>query len=113
MAATRHDLSAEVAAGRFRDDLLSALRANEVTVPPLRSHPEDIPHLSQFFLDRIAAESRREWALSPEALRLLRNRSWPGNVRQLKSVLGHAAAGVTGNVITDADLRAILGHTDR
>jgi two-component system, NtrC family, nitrogen regulation response regulator GlnG len=80
-----------------------------VDFPPLRAHAEDIPHLAQFFLDRLAAECRREWALTPEAMRLLRERPWPGNVRQLKSVLGHAAAAAAGDTITDADLRAILG----
>ncbi len=109
MAATRKDLGAEVRAGRFRADLLTALKAVEVDVPPLRDHAEDIPHLAQFFLDRLAAECRREWALTPEAIRLLRDRPWPGNVRQLKSVLGHAAGAAAGDAITDADLRAILG----
>jgi two-component system, NtrC family, response regulator HydG len=111
MAATRKDLTSEVKAGRFRADLLGALRTTEVLIPPLREHPEDVPHLAQFFLDRLAAECRREWTLSPEAVRLLRERPWPGNVRQLKSVLGHAAAAVTGDAITDEDLRGILGPT--
>ena len=71
-----------------------------MTVPPLRAHADDIPHLAQFFLDRLAAECRREWALTPEAVRLLRERPWPGNVRQLKGVLGHAAAIVSGETIT-------------
>ena len=109
MAATRKDLQAEVRAGRFRADLLTALKAAEVVVPPLRAHPEDVPHLAQFFLDRLASECRREYALTPEAVRLLRERPWPGNVRQLKSVLSHAAAAVGGDAISDVDLRAILG----
>ena len=109
MAATRKDLPAEVRAGRFRADLYGALRAVEVAVPPLRAHPEDVPHLAQFFLDRLAAECRREWALTPDAVRLLRDRPWPGNVRQLKSVLGHAAATAAADMIAETDLRAILG----
>jgi two-component system, NtrC family, response regulator HydG len=111
MAATRYDLGAEVEVGRFNSELFNALQATEVNVPSLREHPDDIPHLAQYFLDRIGAESRREWALTPEALRLLRALPWPGNVRQLKSVLGHAAAAVTGEVITDGDLKAILGNS--
>jgi sigma-54-specific transcriptional regulator len=109
MAATRKDLAAEVRANRFRTDLYALLKAHEVVIPPLRSHAEDVPHLAQVFLDRLGAEARREWALSPEAVRLLRARPWPGNVRQLRTVLAHAAAAVSGDTITDADLRALLG----
>ncbi|MBO0700208.1 MAG: sigma-54-dependent Fis family transcriptional regulator, partial [Zavarzinella sp.] len=113
MAATRKDLGAEARAGRFRPELATALRATEVQVPPLRAHLEDIPHLAQFFLDRIGADHRREWALAPDAVRLLQERRWPGNVRELKSVLAHAAAVVSGETITADDLRALLGKTAR
>jgi two-component system, NtrC family, response regulator HydG len=109
MAATRKDLAAEAQSGRFRPELAAALRGTEVQVPALRTRPEDIPHLAQFFLDRIGAECRREWALAPDAIRLLQQRPWPGNVRQLRSVLSHAAAVVSGDVITAAGLRALLG----
>jgi len=109
MAATRKDLAAEAQAGRFRAELAAALRATEVQVPALRTRPEDIPHLAQFFLDRIGAECRREWALAPDAVRLLQQRPWPGNVRQLRSVLSHAAAVVPGDLITAAGLRRLLG----
>jgi len=109
MAATRKDLAAEARAGRFRPELAASLRITEVRVPPLRDHAEDIPHLAQFFLDRIGADHRRQWALAPDAVRLLQERPWPGNVRQLKSVLGHAAAIVSGETITADDLRALLG----
>jgi two-component system, NtrC family, response regulator HydG len=111
MATTRKDLTAEVRAGRFRADLAGALRATEVHVPALRDHAEDIPHLAQFFLDRIGGECRREWALTPEAVRILKDRPWPGNVRQLRSVLGHAAAAVSGEVITADHLRVLLGSS--
>jgi transcriptional regulator with GAF, ATPase, and Fis domain len=109
MAGTRKDLVVEVKAGRFRSDLHTALKGSEVLVPPLRAHAEDVPHLAQVFLDRLGAECRRQWALTPEAVRLLRIRPWPGNVRQLKSVLEHAAAAASGETITDTDLRALLG----
>ena len=111
MAATRKDLEAEAKAGRFRPDLAAALQVVQVRVPALREHAEDIPHLAQFFLDRIGGECRREWALTPEAVRILKDRPWPGNVRQLKSVLGHAAAAVAGEVITADHLRILLGSS--
>jgi transcriptional regulator with GAF, ATPase, and Fis domain len=110
-AATRKDLLAEVKAGRFRADLFAAFRTPEVLIPPLRAHAEDIPHLAQFFLDRIGADCRSQWVLTKEAMRLLRERQWPGNVRQLKSVLAHAAAAACGNTITEGDLRGLLGDS--
>ena len=110
IAATRKDLAAEAKAGKFRADLLNAFRA-EILVPPLRSHAEDIRHLAQYFLDRISAEYRREWLLTPQAIHFLCHRSWPGNVRQLRSVLAHAAAAVSGDDITDTDLQVLLGDS--
>jgi transcriptional regulator with GAF, ATPase, and Fis domain len=109
VADTRKDLAVEAKAGRFRADLLAALRANEVSVPPLREHCEDIPHLAQYFLDRIGAECRREWVLEPAAMRLLSERPWPANVRQLKTVLAHASATAPDDAITEEGLRAYLG----
>lgn len=111
MAATRRDLSVEVKAGKFRGELLTALKALEVIVPPLRAHADDIPHLAQYFLDRISAEHRREWLITPQAIQFLRNRSWSGNVRQLRNVLAHAAAAVSTDDITEADLQMFLGES--
>jgi two-component system, NtrC family, response regulator HydG len=106
MAATRGELTGE----DFRSDLRTVLGAGEIVVPPLRMHAGDIPHLAQLFLDRIGATWRRDWSLTPDAVRLLRDRSWPGNVRQLKAVLEHAAAEASGDVIDEAALRAVLGE---
>ncbi|HKB04723.1 MAG TPA: sigma 54-interacting transcriptional regulator [Gemmataceae bacterium] len=109
MVGTRRELDAEERAGRIRPDLNAALRGHQVVVPPLRAHTEDIPCLAQTFLDRIGAECRREWVLTPDAVRMLRERSWPGNVRQLRSVLEHAAAATDAETITADDLRVLLG----
>lgn len=105
MFATSKDLQAEVKAGRFRSDLYAAIKSCEVIVPPLREHPEDIPHLAQFFLDRLAAECRHEWFLTPGAIHVLREMNWPGNVRQLRSVLAHTAASAESDQISEDDLR--------
>jgi len=105
MFATAKDMSAEVKAGRFRGDLFTAIKACEVTVPALREHPEDIPHLAQFFLDRLAGECRHEWFLTPGAIHVLREKNWPGNVRQLRSVLAHTAASAETDQISEVDLR--------
>lgn len=105
MAATRRDLTGS----GFRADLRAVLGGGEIVVPPLRAHAADIPLLAQLFLDRIGSAWRREWSLTPDAVRLLRTRPWPGNVRQLKAVLEHVAAEAAGDIITEADLRAVLG----
>ncbi|HEX5271947.1 MAG TPA: sigma 54-interacting transcriptional regulator [Gemmataceae bacterium] len=91
VAATNRDLEAEVEAGRFRDDLFYRLRI-PVRVPPLREHPEDIPALADHFLARLAVEYRRPVRLTEAAMTRLREYSWPGNVRQLRSVLETAVA---------------------
>jgi hypothetical protein len=111
IAASRKDLAAEVSAGRFRPELLSAIQKIEVVVPPLRNHADDIQHLSQFFLDRICAEYRHEWLLTPQAVQLLRRQQWPGNVRQLRSVLSHAASVAASDNITESDLQPLLGQS--
>ena len=110
IAATSKDLAAEVSAGRFRADLLEAVQSIEVIVPPLRDHADDIQHLSQFFLDRLCAEYRREWLLTPQAVSCLRRHPWPGNVRQLRSILSHAASVAVHDDITESDLRPLLGQ---
>ncbi len=91
IAATNRDLEAEVAAGHFRHDLFFRLRVLEILVPPLRKHPEDIPLLSIFFLDRFAKETKRHISgFLPEAQEVLFNYRWPGNVRELKNVIERA-----------------------
>ena len=61
-------------------------------MPPLRDRNEDIPDLANHFLSRLAVEYKRPARLSPEAMRRLQEYPWPGNVRQLRTVLEHAVA---------------------
>ncbi len=103
VAATNRDLEREVEDGRFREDLFYRLRI-PVRVPPLREHAEDIPVLAEHFLRRLAVEYRRPVRLTEEALRRLHDYSWPGNVRQLRSVLENAVAMSDGDEIAAADL---------
>ncbi|MCI0568580.1 MAG: sigma-54 dependent transcriptional regulator [Acidobacteria bacterium] len=91
VAATHRDLNAEVAQGRFRQDLLFRLRVVEIHVPPLRERFEDIPALVQFFLDKHARRlSRSRPDVAPEALAHLAGQSWPGNVRELENAVQRA-----------------------
>jgi Nif-specific regulatory protein len=91
IAATNRDLEKEVKAGRFRRDLYFRLGAH-LFVPPLREHPEDIDSVAEYFLKCLNDEYKRRIRLTPEALDKLRVYSWPGNVRQLRSVLETAVA---------------------
>jgi Nif-specific regulatory protein len=88
IAATHRDLSKEVEAGSFREDLYYRLQVLAIDIPPLRERVEDIPILIDHFLERIARERGRERPRIDPGLRALLERySWPGNVRQLENVL--------------------------
>jgi len=91
IAATNTDLRAEVAAGRFREDLLFRLNTIELHLPPLRERREDILPLAQYFLRRHAARYGKPRAvLSSEVAQLLRAYDWPGNVRELDHAVERA-----------------------
>jgi len=83
LAATNRDLEAEVAAGRFREDLYYRINVMSLKLPPLRDRLGDVPLL----VKRVLGE---EWTVSPDALRALEAYSWPGNVRQLVNALERA-----------------------
>jgi len=92
VAATARHLPAEVAAGRFREDLYYRLAGLTIHLPPLRERPEDVPLLAHHFLAR--ARQRlgvKVYGIDPEALSILATYSWPGNVRELENSVERAA----------------------
>jgi DNA-binding NtrC family response regulator len=101
IAATHRDLPAEVAAGRFRDDLYYRLNVFPIRLPPLRERRTDVALLIEAALSRLRERSTAEVPLSvaPMALRLLQEHDWPGNVRELFSVVERAAIRVEGSRI--------------
>ena len=102
---TNRELEHEVAAGRFRDDLLYRLRVVELTVPPLRARKGDVPALAEHFLARLAARAgTAPKQLAPDALALLLDHDWPGNVRELEHAIEAAAVYAEGDVIVARDL---------
>ncbi len=105
VSATQRDLAAEVAAERFRADLLFRLRAVRLMLPPLRERQDDLPLLATAFLDRAAQTiGRSSLSLGPSAIARLRAHSWPGNVRELKNAINHAALACGGDTVEGGDL---------
>jgi len=91
VAATNRDLEAEVAAGRFREDLFYRLSVFPIELPPLRERVEDIGPLASHFLASICCELGREpLALTKQHVALLKGHQWPGNIRELRNVMERA-----------------------
>ncbi|HYG76291.1 MAG TPA: sigma-54 dependent transcriptional regulator [Planctomycetota bacterium] len=88
--ATNRDLKAEMAAGRFRQDLYFRINVIQIHVPPLRERKEDIEALAPHFLREFNAKNGRVKALPPAVMDVLRTYSWPGNVRELRNAIEHA-----------------------
>ena len=109
VAATNKDLRAEVAAGRFREDLFYRLNVIAVTAPPLRARREDIPLLVDHFLGVYCAKNNRPRLEAPrEVLSVLTDYSWPGNVRELENVIERAVVLCRGERLTVDDLPDVV-----
>jgi DNA-binding NtrC family response regulator len=111
ISATHRDLKALAAAGRFREDMYYRLGVFTIHLPPLRERGDDLPVLVQHFLRRFNKELGRDVReVSEEAMSRLRECSWPGNLRELQSVLKQALLRATGSVLLPAmlpDLTAV------
>jgi len=105
VSATNAELSEEVAAGRFRRDLLFRLNTIEIRVPPLRERREDIARLARHFLELHGRRYRRSLSgFDAEAERALLEHSWPGNVRELDHAVERAVLMARGERVQAADL---------
>lgn len=108
ISATNKDLRTEVAAGRFREDLLYRLNVITLHLPPLRDRKEDIPLLVDHFLKK-RIRGKEAIRIDPKALELLTKYDWPGNVRELENVIERAAILCHNNVIRVDDLALPIG----
>ncbi len=100
IAATNRDLDEMVAKNTFREDLYYRLNGFTIKIPPLRERRQDIALLLDWFLSRYRKELGKDvHGFSPEALEVLLNYSWPGNVRQLQSVLKQALVQATAPIV--------------
>jgi two-component system nitrogen regulation response regulator GlnG len=110
IAATHRDLKALSAEGKFRPDLYYRLGVFTIHLPPLRERDEDLPMLIQHHLGRFSRELGREVReVAPEAMERLRGYSWPGNIRELQSVLKQALLQAIGGVLLPTFLPESLG----
>jgi len=105
ISATNSDIGAEVAAGRFRQDLLFRLNTIEIRIPPLRERGEDIPALALHFLSRHARRYRKDVRrFAAAALQAMLDHRWPGNVRELDHAVERATLMARGDAIEARDL---------
>jgi DNA-binding NtrC family response regulator len=109
IAATNRDLEAQIAAGRFREDLFYRLNVMEIHIPPLRERPEDILPLATHFIERFSRQKSRFSATVSAGLASYR---WPGNVRELRNAMERAALLSRGEIVLPEHLPArILAAT--
>jgi two-component system response regulator PilR (NtrC family) len=105
VAATNRELSAEVSAGRFREDLYYRLNVVQIDLPPLRARKEDLPALVQHFVDRFATEYGKPIrGASAEVLAVFAAYAFPGNVRELQNLVERAVALESSEELTVAVL---------
>src|SRR5215213_5355319 len=105
ISATNANLENEIAAGRFRQDLLFRLNTIEIELPPLRDRREDIPALAAHFLERHALRYRKRLdAFEPSAVDALLRHTWPGNVRELEHAIERSVLMAAGPSVTAGDL---------
>ncbi len=109
VSATHRDLKAEVAAGRFREDLYYRLHIVPLTIPPLRERPEDIGILARHFVARHAPRINPKLkSISAEAVSALCRYAWPGNVRELENAIEQSLVFADGIELSEKDLPAFL-----
>ncbi len=110
IAATNKKLEDEIAAGRFREDLLYRLNVVPIDVPPLRARREDVPQLVAHFVAQLAAQQGvPPKTVSAGALERLKRHQWPGNVRELRNTVERLMILANGDVVAEADAARMVG----
>ena len=112
VAATNRNLESEIPAGNFREDLYYRLNVFSILLPPLRDRRKDIPQLANHFLKVFSAKTRKRIdAINPDAMLLLQNAEWRGNIRELRNAIERAVILSNGPEITPDDFPADLQTT--
>lgn len=111
IAATNRNLEETVREGKFRDDLYYRLNVLRLEVPPLRARVDDLPRLTQHFVEAFSREFRRPVrAISADAEQALRHYGWPGNVRELRNLVERAVLLAEGEVLQASDFDTFYGQ---
>jgi DNA-binding NtrC family response regulator len=114
IAATNRDVQDLIAQKQFREDLYYRLAMVELRTPALADRREDLPLLEKFLLDRFSQQFNKDVrGLTRRAQIVLAKHSWPGNIRELENVLGHACMMAIGDMIDVEDLPSSLRHSER
>ena len=109
VSASHVNLGRAVREGRFREDLYYRLRVVPIDIPPLRKRREDIEPIAQGLLARIGSRHGRSLRYSPDALRVLLEHDWPGNVREMENVIEYAVTVCRGQTVLPEDLPDLDG----
>lgn len=114
ISATNKDIPALVKENKFREDLLYRVNTIQIQAPPLRERAEDIPVIAFHYLKKISIVNNKDVrSISNEAMEIIENFPWPGNVRQLINALEHSAITCKGDAIEVSDLPDYLFHTKK
>lgn len=114
IAATSKNLKDEVSKGAFREDLFFRLNVLPIMLPPLRERPEDIPLLSQHFIDRFNISLNKEIkGITPAAISLLLKHKWPGNVRELENVIERGVVLAEDSILLPENFPSELGEESK
>ncbi|MCX6179660.1 MAG: sigma-54 dependent transcriptional regulator [Chlorobiales bacterium] len=112
ISATNRDFAQAIKNNLFREDLYYRLEEFLLFLPPLRERPEDIPILAKHFLDEFSrANNIGPLQFNPEAIKILENYQWPGNIRELRNAVQRSAVTRKGNIIETLQTALIPGST--
>ena len=113
ITATNKEIEKELAKGNFREELYYRLKVVTIELPPLRERKNDIPELSEFFLNRYNREfGKRIKGIDAAAIKALVEYNWPGNIRQLESVIERAVIMSDSDTIALRDIKSELGTSE-
>ncbi|MEO8855105.1 MAG: sigma 54-interacting response regulator [Ginsengibacter sp.] len=109
VAATNRNLEKEVAEGRFRLDLYYRLNVFPITLPPLKARKEDIPLLTEYFINHFNRKTGKKiTGVSSKVYQLLLNYTWPGNIRELQHLIERSVLMTKGNIIEEISIPAVF-----